>query len=160
MKNTRTSKSRVETCWFVYRRSATFREAPASPLRNSLGLSLFQLGPLSSVYFNRFSFHYLDLFPCGGEIDAFTNFPWLTTNLGARRATPNHLEGFTFKSNKCFTNCLMKSTSAKDGNGSLLLSITQTFTLSTQLTRYLKETHKEGVARALMASRSVFFVLE
>ena len=36
-----------------------------------------------------------------------------TTILGACRATPSHQGGFTSKSNKCFTECLTKSTCAQ-----------------------------------------------
>ena len=42
---------------------------PTSPLRNSLGVSLFQLDPVSWVSFNYFLiFHYLDPFHQGGKI--------------------------------------------------------------------------------------------
>jgi hypothetical protein len=99
---------------------------PTSPLTNLLCLSLFQLGPLSSVYFNRslFSTSY-DLFLCGGKISTFTNLPLLTTNLGACR---RHLAIYEVSPPRV-TNAsrvtLTSTTSAQDMECSLVLSHTQ-----------------------------------
>lgn len=86
-------------------------------------------------------------------------FPRLTTSLGARWATPSHLGGFTFKNNKCHTNAWWSPQVLNDGNGSLF-SISQSFTLSTQLTIFLKGPHKQGVGRTLMASMDAFLLWE
>ena len=60
-------------------------KSPTSPLRGSVTLEPGLFQPFSSVSFSWF----LSL---RRWIETFTNFPWLTTNLGAHRATPCRLE--------------------------------------------------------------------
>ena len=60
-------------------------KSPTSPLRGSVTLEPGLFQPFSSVFFSWF----LSL---RRWIETFTNFPRLTTNLGAHRATPCRLE--------------------------------------------------------------------
>ena len=55
----------------------------------------------SWVALNYFPTSLLDFFPCGGEMEALTNFPTAHHKLGAHRSTPSRLGGLTSKSNKC-----------------------------------------------------------
>jgi hypothetical protein len=107
-----------------------------------------------------YSLHYLDFFPCGGKIIVtFTNFPWLTTSLGARRKTLAHLGGFISKSNKHFTNCLTKSTSAQRlGLLSLALSHPISQPNSLDLTR-VKQSSQRGRGKRLKDYKDVFFMV-
>ena len=58
---------------------------PTSPLRNSLGMSLFQPDPLSWVFINHSSFPLSWSFLPKGQDHARTNLSQLTTPLGASR---------------------------------------------------------------------------
>ena len=106
-----------------------------------------------------YSLHYLDFFLCGCEIIVtFTNFPWLTTSLGTRRETLTHLGGFTSKSNKHFTKCLTKSTSAQRlGLLSLALSHPISQPNSLDLTR-IKQSSQKGRGKRPKGYKDVFFM--
>ena len=106
------------------RRTYVFvEEAPSDP-KVKLKMSLFQ--PFSLI-------QYLDLFHCRAEIGAFTNFSCLTKSTRDHQAMPNRLEGFTFKSSKCFTNDWWRPQVLKD---SVAHFCSQSLNLSTQLTKF------------------------
>ena len=58
---------------------------PTSQLRNSLGVSLFQLDPLSWVSFNHFPDSTILILSTKGQYHARTDLPLLITLLGASR---------------------------------------------------------------------------